>query len=167
MPHNVCKEEVYRKVFDQYGEPLRHFLAYKSKDVELAEDLVQDAFHKLWVNCKKVTPEKVKSYLYTVANNLFLNKVKRQGVESRFLQSRRRKGDHETPEYLMEAEEFRSRLTKAIEDLPEDERVVFLMNRLDAKKYREIAEELDISIKTVEKRMHKALKSLRKIHQNV
>ena len=167
MPKDVCKEAVYKKVFDQYSEPLRRFLAYKSKDIDLAEDLLQDAFHQLWVNCKKVTPEKVKSYLYTVANNLFLNKAKRKGIETRFLQSKGQKDNLETPEFLMQVEEFRARLTKAIEDLNEDDRVVFLMNRLDGKKYREIAEDLDISIKTVEKRMHRALKTLRKIHQKV
>ena len=58
-------------------------------------------------------------------------------------------------------------LIDAIADLPENQRIVFLMNRLDKKTYKEIAELLDISVKAVEKRMHKALKELRKVHKRV
>ena len=67
----------------------------------------------------------------------------------------------------MEEEEFRKRLEEGISNLPEGQRVVFLMNRIDKKKYREIAEELNISVKAVEKRMHKALVALRKISKKV
>ena len=49
---------------------LRNFIYYKSGNMAQAEDLVQDAFSKLWENCAKVVPEKGRSYLYRVANNL-------------------------------------------------------------------------------------------------
>jgi RNA polymerase sigma-70 factor (ECF subfamily) len=67
----------------------------------------------------------------------------------------------ETPEFKMEETEFKERLERAIAELVSTQREVFLMNRIDKKKYSEIAEELGISVKAVEKRMGKALKSLR------
>ena len=132
-----------------------------------AEDLVQDAFSKLWENCAKVSQEKARAYLYRVANNLFLNQVDHQKVVLKFEQRSHRDRNSESPQYLLEVEEFQQRLTAAIATLSENQRVVFLMNRIDKKTYKEIAEELEISQKTVESRMHKALQTLRKIHKKV
>ncbi len=75
--------------------------------------------------------------------------------------------DNQSPEYLLEEEEFKKKLLNVISDLSEDQREVFLLNRIEDKKYREIAELLDISQKTVEKRMSAALKILRKKLENV
>ena len=133
----------------------------------LAEDLTQDSFIKLWENCKKVGLEKAKSYLFTIANNLFINKVKHQKIVFQFANKSKPKSDHSDPLFLLEKNEFKLRLEKAIADLPEGQRVVFLMNRIDKKKYREIAVDLNISVKAVEKRMHGALVALRQIHKNV
>ncbi len=165
---NICKEEVYKRLYFEHSTYLRNFLYYKSGDMSLAEDLAQDAYIKLWENCKKVSLEKAKSYLFTVANNLFLNKVSRNKVALKFAnQAKPESIDVSDPHYILQASEFKKRLEDAISALPENQRVVFLMNRIDKKKYREIAEELDISVKAVEKRMHKALASLRQVHKNV
>lgn len=66
------------------------------------------------------------------------------------------------PEYILEEKQFQSKLLKAIENLNEKQRVAFLMHRIDGKKYSEIALDLNISVKAVEKRIHLALVSLRK-----
>ena len=68
---------------------------------------------------------------------------------------------NQNPEYLLEEEEFKKKLQAVISDLSEEQREVFLLNRIEDKKYREIADMLDISQKTVEKRMSGALKILR------
>jgi len=75
--------------------------------------------------------------------------------------------DNETPEFVLEEKEFLDKLNKTIADLPEKQRVVFLLNRIDKKKYAEIAEMLDISVKAVEKRMSLALVTLREKIGNV
>jgi RNA polymerase sigma-70 factor (ECF subfamily) len=67
---------------------------------------------------------------------------------------------------LLEAE-LKKRLEKAISDLPEKQRTVFLMNRFENQSYTQIAALLDLSVKTVEKRMHLALLSLRQVVKNV
>jgi len=167
MPDNVCGDEVYRSIFFDHSEHLRNFMYYKSGNLAQAEDVVQEAFTKLWENCAKVTLEKAKSYLFTVANNLFLNQVEHNKVVLKFENRGHSQKDSQTPQYLLEEQEFKIKLEAALSALPEDQRVVFLMNRIDKKKYREIATELEVSVKAIEKRMHKALLALRKIHKDV
>mgnify|MGYP000738797926 CR=1 FL=1 len=69
---------------------------------------------------------------------------------------------NESPEFLAEEEEFKNKLLQAIQKLNETQRVAFLMHRIDGKKYAQIADELGISIKAVEKRIQIALQELRK-----
>jgi RNA polymerase sigma-70 factor (ECF subfamily) len=69
---------------------------------------------------------------------------------------------NENPEYLLEESQFQTKLLKAIENLNDKQRIAFLMHRIDGKKYSEIASDLNISVKAVEKRIHLALLSLRK-----
>lgn len=164
---SVCKDEVYRQTYFEHSEYLRNFLFYKSGNMGLSEDLVQESFVKLWENCAKVTIDKAKSYLFTVANNLFLNSIQRQKVKLKFEEFSDKNKFENDPQYILEEKEFKIKLETAIASLPEAQRVVFLMNRIDKKKYREIAEELGLSIKAVEKRMHMALKELRKVHKKV
>ena len=167
MQNPVCKEDVFGSIFLAEAEGLRNFLYYKTGNLPQAEDLVQEAFGKLWENCSKVERAKARSYLFTVANNLFLNQVAHQKVVLRFEKQPHTQASHLTPQFLLEEEEFRKRLEEAIAALPEDQRIVFLMNRMDKKTYREIAELLDLSVKTIEKRMHKALQALRKVSKKV
>jgi RNA polymerase sigma-70 factor (ECF subfamily) len=72
----------------------------------------------------------------------------------------------ESPQEIMEHDEFAEKLNRTMEKLPEAQRIVFLMNRIDDLTYREIAERLAISVKAVEKRMQGALESLRSITQS-
>ena len=159
----VCKESVFSTFFKNHAKPLRNFLLYKYGNEDQAEDMAQEAFIKLWQNCASVPLEKAKSYLYTIANNSSLNQIAHQKVvlnyENNFSGLDR---TNQNPEYLLEEKEFKSKLLNAIENLNETQRVAFLMHRIDGKKYSEIAEELAISVKAVEKRIHLALVQLRK-----
>lgn len=161
--HNLSDHAHFKAVFDEYYESVRKFIYYKSGKIDLAEDLAQEAFFILWKKRDKIDPTKVKAYLFTIANNLFLNEVKHEKVVLRFQQRPINGTSVETPQYLMEEEEFKQKLEKAISELPEKNRLVFLMNRIEKLTYREIAERLDITVKAVEKRMHKALIELREI----
>ena len=76
MEHKtVCDEKTFKEIFDTHSETIRNFLYYKCRDLEQAEDLTQDAFIKLWKNCKKVVFEKAKSFVMKVAQNAFYNEV--------------------------------------------------------------------------------------------
>jgi len=157
---NVCEEQVYKTVFNETSKTIFNYIYYKFGNEEKANDAVQEAFVKLWENCSKVTPEKAKSYLYTVANNLYLNVIKAEKVRLKYADSTL-KTTNETPEFLMEENQFKEKLDKALNSLPENQRTTFLLNRIDGKKYAEIAEMEGVSVKAIEKRMHLALKSLR------
>ena len=163
----ICDRETFESIFNTYAKDLRRFLFFKTQDVQLAEDILQDAFIKLWDNCAKVSYNKAKPYLYTVANNLFLNMVKRDKILQRHKDSVSFVSDNQSPEFLMIEQEFLEKLEAAIDDLPEKQREVFLMNRIEKKKYKEIAEVLEISVKAVEKRMHLALKTMREKIGNI
>ena len=69
---SVCEQINYEQIFNTHSKTLYNFVYYKCGDKQQAEDIVQDAFIKLWKNCSKVIFEKAKSFLYTVARNLFL-----------------------------------------------------------------------------------------------
>jgi len=151
----------FKKLFDQYFKQVKNFIYYKLGDVDAAEDVAQECFVKVWENRHKVKPESAKSYLYTIANNLTINQLKRQKVIYKFLSRKSKSDDYETPQFQMEMEEFSQHLQQAIASLSEKQRMVFLMNRIDSLTYAEIATRLGISVKAVEKRMTGALATLR------
>lgn len=164
---SVCEEKIFQSLFLTQAEGLRNYLYYKTGNMQQAEDLTQEAFGKLWQNCAKVVFEKARGFLFKVAGNLFLNEAEHKKVVLKFQKTLRTRESQQTPQYLMEEKEFQERLERAINALPEGQRTVFLMNRIDKKKYREIAEELGISVKAVEKRMHSALSKLRKLSEKI
>jgi RNA polymerase sigma-70 factor (family 1) len=154
----LCDENHFSDFYLKHVQSANNFAYYRCGDAEAALDLVQDAFTKIWENCSKIDFSKVKTYLFTCISNLFLNTIKHQKVVMRYAkEAPNLDTNNQSPEYLLEEEEFRQKLAKAIASLSEVQREVFLMNRIDGKKYREIAELLDVSQKTVEKRMSAAL----------
>lgn len=158
----VCEERIYSGLFKKYAKTLRNYLYFKFGDEEQANDMMQEAFIKLWEKCSEVSPEKAKSFLYTVANNASLNKVAHQKVVLNYAKNfTGRAHTNENPEFIIEENQFREKLEKAIQNLSEAQRTAFLLNRIEGKKYTEIAEMLGISVKAVEKRIHGALVSLR------
>lgn len=161
MEKDVCKESVFSELFKSYSEELYQFLYYKYGPQHNPRDLVQDAFSKLWDNCKKVIPEKARGFLFTVANNLTLNVIAKQKTVWKYEQEPHSGKTFESPEYVMEASEYMEQLQEALDSLTEDQRVTFMLNRVEGKKHKEIAEMLGISQKAVEKRIYKALAILR------
>jgi len=163
----ICEELTFAAFFRSNAKALRNYLYYKFGNEEQAEDVTQEAFIKLWENCANVPPEKAKSFLYTVANNTTLNHIAHQKVVLEYAKKAPgRHTDNEAPDYIMEEEQFKVKLQKAIDKLSEAQRTAFLLNRIDGKKYHEIADMLGISVKAVEKRIHGALLELRKEIEN-
>tara|TARA_R110002049_G_scaffold993_3_gene7162 strand:+ start:37452 stop:37967 length:516 start_codon:yes stop_codon:yes gene_type:complete len=158
----LCEETYFNDFYIEHVQHASNFAYYKCGNKDNALDLVQDAFSKIWENCSKIDFTKAKTYLFTTINNLFLNKVKHNKVVLEYAKSAPYMDkDIESPEYVLEEEEFKKKLQGAISLLTDAQREVFLLNRIDGKKYREIAELLNVSQKAVEKRMSGALKVLR------
>jgi len=164
---NVCESKVFEAIYNAYAKDIRRFLFYKTQDLDKAEDILQEVFIKLWENCSKVDYHKVKSYVYSIANNMFLNEKKHEKVVLNFNNNNGKFDTNESPEYILLEKEFMEKLENTISALPEKQREVFLLNRIEKKKYKEIALHLDISVKAVEKRMHQALLVMRKEIGNV
>ncbi len=161
MPQSLDQSN-FKATFDTYYSAIRNFIYYKTGDMDLAEDLTQESFVKLWERRDEVKFETVKSYLYTIANNLALNHFKHQKVVLNFQNQSLKDGTpaSSSPQYLLELKEFDDRLQQAIAELPDNLRVTFLMNRMDNMKYQDIADALNMSVKGVQKRMKKALDEL-------
>ncbi|WP_268223447.1 RNA polymerase sigma factor [Sinomicrobium oceani] len=157
----VCSEKTYISLYNTYAKKLNNFVYYKCGDSKEAEDIVQESFVRLWKNCDNVPLEKARSFLFTVANNLFLNIVAHRKVVLHYAREKPVGIDEESPQFVLEEKEYMDKLQTAISNLSEAQRTAFLMNRIDGLKYTEIAEALGISVKAVEKRIHKALVSLR------
>ncbi len=164
---SVCEEKVYTTIFKEYSKTLHNYIFYKTGDPGIAKDLAQEAFTRLWLNCASVIPETAKSYVFKIANNLLINEHKHRQVVLRFEKRPASEADRESPEFLLEQKELQEELEAAIAALPEKQRVVFLMSRIDKKTYKEIAAILEISKQAVEKRMYKALDVLREVSAGI
>lgn len=160
-PHPVCEEQTFNFLFQKHASELYDFLYYKYGVQNSPKDMVQEAFAKLWKNCKKVPLEKVRSYLFTVASNQTLNAIARQKTVLNYQNDAVRGKSYETPEYVLEEKQYMEKLKKALESLSDDQRVTFMLNRIEGKKHKEIAEMLGISRKAVEKRIYTALAKLK------
>ncbi len=158
---HVCEEAVYSNLFRSHSKAIFNYIYYKFGNEEKAYDAVQEAFVKLWENCSKVPPDKAKSYVYTVANNLYLNVIKAEKVRLRHAETVTFSANQVSPEFVLEEKQFKEKLDQALNSLPENQRTTFLLNRIDGMKYQEIADMEGVSVKAIEKRMHLALKSLR------
>lgn len=153
-------EKAFNVFFNKEYLALRNFIYYKTGDFQLAEDLVQETFVKLWQKRDEIIPGKVKYLSYTIANNLSINYFKHLKIVYNFRNAYLERHEHNTPEYLLEEKEFDKRLQQALGSLSEKHRMVFLMNRIDKMTYIEIAERLGLSVKAIEKRMSLAIKEL-------
>jgi RNA polymerase sigma-70 factor (ECF subfamily) len=154
----------FEKLFKSYFQILVDFCFRFVEDVSIAENIVQDVFLKIWANRAKLDPGiKIKYYLYRAVKNKAFNHLRHLKIVKKSAQDVY--GNHipgKTPEEEITEEEMVELLIKAIEKLPEKCKTIFFMSKYDHLKYPEIAETLDISIKTVEYHMRRALKFLRK-----
>jgi len=160
--NSVCNDKIFAKIFNDQAKNLRNYLFYKFGNLKSAEDFTQESFIKLWQNCSKVPLQKVKSYLFTIATNLSINEKKHDKIVLRFNQTANNNINKESPEFILREKEFLLKIQNCLDELPDGQREVFLLNRIDDKTYKEIAALLNISVKAVEKRMHKALLIIRK-----
>jgi len=159
---NVCDEQIFSTLYKKYAKDLHNFIYYKFGAHFNPEDKVQEAFLKLWNNCKNVPPEKAKSYLFTIVNNISLNEAKHNKVVLKFQERKPKDYTNESPEFIIEEKEYLQKYEAALSKLSEGQRVAFLLNRVEGKRHKEIAELLNISRKAVEKRIYTALEKLRK-----
>jgi RNA polymerase sigma-70 factor (ECF subfamily) len=158
---DINTDDLYRKYFEAYFEGLFTYAYTIVKDSAEARDIAQTSFIKLWQKRKEIDfSGKAKSYLYTTAYHLALNTVRNRKTHQQHQESLQNKNAPATI-YTSEQKEIRNRIREAINQLPPRCREIFLKSRLEGRKYAEIAGELNISVKTVEVQMGRALKFLK------
>ena len=132
-------------------------------DSNLVEDLTQDVFYELWRKKEQLSVSaSLKSYIRRAAVNKALNYIRDQKIK--FADGEQYpvvKSKQPSATQKMEADELQQRIDDAIDSLPDRCRIVFVLSRFEDMSYAEIAEQLDISVKTVENQISKALKLLR------
>jgi RNA polymerase sigma factor (sigma-70 family) len=151
----------FDQIFLKWYYLLRNSMYYKTGDMQAAEDLVQDTFLKVWEKRETIKPETVKSLMYKIANNLFLNKIEHEKVSFRFVTEYSGSDLFNAPDFELEMKDFDKKLQDSLASLDEKSRSVFLMNRIDELTYVQIAKNLGLSVKAVEKRMSKAIAFLK------
>ncbi len=161
----LATEETFESLFKTHYKALHAYAFTILKDELAAEEIVQNQFLKLWEKRENlVIHTSLKAFMYRSVYHDSLNYIKHQKVKLKYQQhsaySMKNESGH-SPSSKLQVKELEERLHAALNRLPEGCRTVFQMSRFEELKYREIADKLNISIKTVENQMGKALKTLR------
>ncbi|NMH89521.1 RNA polymerase sigma factor [Flavivirga algicola] len=159
---SVCEEYNYNIAYKKHSKEVFNFLVFNYGDKQLAEDIIQEAFLTLWKNCKSVPLKNVRAYLYTISKNKIIDTFRSTNRISKYKKHTSVTIERQTPEYIFEEKEFHQELNRVLDNMPEKYRVPFLLNRVDKKKYKEIAEIMEVTVKSVEKRIFNALEFLQR-----
>lgn len=154
--------EEFKKIFDTHFSGVRNYIYYRSGDQELATDVAQETFIRLWEKTPKLVNGNIKALLFKIAGDIFISHLRKQNVAMKYKAIIVEEELSESPFELMKYKELLRNYEQALESLPEKQRTVFLLSRMDGLKYFEIADNLGVSVKAVEKRMKNALEYLRK-----
>lgn len=167
-------QEAFALLYDRHTRALMNFFYKMCHDRALAEDLTQDTFLKLLRSRSKYRPEaSFKTFLYTVAKNLWIDRHRSQKAAPKTVSAEiRAQEDGATLGELVEAvtdspvqrladREAADLVRRALLDLPEAQRLVFVMAEAQGLRYREISQILEIPVGTVKSRMNAAVTTLR------
>jgi len=157
-------EAAFEQVFKMHYKNLHAYACAMLKDEDEAEEVVQQVFFKLWERSHHLSfSGSVAAYLYRAVHNESLNWLKHQKIKAghQLHIAYSMKNKSETIAGKMQQKELENKFRQALNELPEQCRTVFQLSRFEDMKYREIADKLEISVKTVENHMGKALKLLR------
>jgi len=158
----------YETLFRRFYEPLCLYGNKITKDLDVAEEIVQELFFKIWkdrANLRIIIT--VKSYLYGAVRNNALQYLEHLKVREQYYRRMTANGQpesdpHDSPQEILEYRELEQRLDVVLETMPKRRREIFRMNRFEGMKYEQIASEMSLSVKTIEAEMSKALQVLRK-----
>jgi RNA polymerase sigma-70 factor (ECF subfamily) len=155
-------EEAFNHAFNLYYSRLTFFADHLVHDFDLSRSIVQDVFVDLWINHENLDIHfSLKSFLFQTVKNKALNVLKHRKVESKFLAEQKKKDEPVSVQDFMEEAELNDKINSAIQELPPKCKEIFMLCRFEELKYSEIAERLNISVKTVEMQISIALKKIR------
>lgn len=154
----------FEMLFRTYYQPLCNYAYTFVQDRDEAEEIVQSTFLNVWEKRDNLAIHTaVKPYLYAMVRNACLNVIKHEKIKQQHVAMEMAVGERsvESVARTVMASELETRIYQAMDKLPEQCRLVFKLSRFEELKYAEIADQLNISIKTVENQMGKALRIMR------
>ena len=161
-------KKAFEEIYNDFFGVMYHLSVQYLHDQKASEEIVQDTFMKLWEIRDTLNDQfNIRNFLYTITKNNCLNYLRNQKIALKHQHNIQYLEIHFNFEALerlgnyMEFEELREKIDNAIAALPDDLRETFLLSRYEDLHYKEIADRLSISIKTVEARMSKTLRILR------
>jgi RNA polymerase sigma-70 factor (ECF subfamily) len=157
-------ERSFGQAFKTYAGDLVRYATTILKNSDDAEDIVQQLFVNLWNKKETIdVSASLKSYLYKAVYNSSLNRIRQETVKESYATHAGRSSDQYAPDAAQQVavKEVSREIEKAISELPEQCRLIFRMSRFEQLKYQQIADQLELSVKTVENQMGKALKHMR------
>lgn len=157
-------EAAFEMTFKEYYQALCRYANSFLSDRDEAEEVVQSAFLSFWEKRGSITiASSLKAYLYQAIRNRCLNVIKHEKVKQQHAQHEvvMTVNHSEATSHTVLSNELEQKIYVALEALPEQCRLVFKLSRFEELRYQEIADELGISIKTVENQIGKALKIMR------
>lgn len=155
-------EKAFSELFNRYYSGLCVYAFQFLHDDQKTQELVQEVFVQVWVKRKEIqVHSSVKSYLFRAVKNQLINWVNHQKVEQKYLEMIRSEQEQLQPgQYFLEVD-LQQKIEASVEALPPKRKEIFKLSREEGLTYREIAEKLEVSVKTVETQMGLALKQLR------
>ena len=163
-------KKAFKQIFYNYHDSLFRFVLYKTQDSDIAEDITQETFLRVWKTRKSLIPEKsFFSLIARISTNLCYDHFRHVEVRNRHEDQIPQfgKSHFDDPEAVNQAEMLQEEIQKIInEKLPDKCRAIFILSRIENRSNPEIAEILDLSTRTVENQIYRALKILKKNLKN-
>lgn len=160
----------FKQLFSDYHDNLFRFVVYKTRDSDLAEDITQETFLRVWKSRQSIIPEKsFFSLIARISTNLCYDHFRHLEVRNRHrdLIPNFGKSHFDNPQAMTDLEVLQEEIQKIVNDeLPEKCKAIFMLSRIEGKTNTEIAEMLSLSIRTVENQIYRALKILKKHLKN-
>ena len=151
-------------LYKKYCKKVYRFGYCILKSPEESENLMQDVFLKLWENRHKVEKgSSIKSYVFTITYNSAITIIRKKARETEFIEYLKSLQviNEEPVNVELEYNELTNKLDEIIKALPQRQKEVYLLSRVEGLKYKEIAKRLNISVNTVENHLSRALKIIR------
>lgn len=155
---NSCSKS-FQLIFMKYYEKIYRFIWLRTHDSELARDLVQDVFMRIWVNRRRLDINKsFKAYLYQISNNLVIDNMRKNKTKEKIMRI------NQSLNYYESEDQYYTNIDiqKAMNKLPQKLNIVVILSRFEGLNYTEIAEICNVSFQTVSYRLNQALKLMSK-----
>ena len=164
-------QKSFELLFSIYFARLNDFARNVVRDDVISQDIVQDVFVKVWENKANIESLNLEAYLFRLVRNRCIDYIKHLKVLNNRMQEIQISANFEelyridfigNEPYILIEQEFKTKIEKIVQSLPQRCREVFILSRMEGLKNKEIAQKLDINIKNVERHLSRALQSFRK-----